>query len=225
MSVRSNQNHKRAEEEGEAELVLAAVTYTGDRSMFGPQGMRTDGGYPALDQFRGPGPSEEEGETKLVELPSDRLGWWENHAHFEIAYDEESFARHMLGLNFIPDQLTGPGFNPDLREQFEEKLGLDPFTTEDGLREQLRDLVTDGDVEEPEIEETDTRAEKLVGEYDRSVLMKVAGTYDGIDDVLEEEDKSQISHLQSTTMAEFLSDQDDEEVDRRLATAEQGGEI
>ena len=228
MSVRSNSNYKRREDEGEFELVLVAVTYTGSRSMFGPQGMRTEGGYPSLDQFRGPGPGEQAGETKLVELPSGRLGWWENHANFEVSYEEEAIAECLLSANYIPEQIAGPGFDQELREKLTERLDLEPFSGEQDLREQLREIADTDEVDEgggAEQEGPGRRVERLTGEYDRSVLMKAAGSYDDIDGVLDEEGKKQVSHLESTAMAEFLAGKDDDEVDRRLATAEQGGEV
>lgn len=229
MSVRSNSNYRRRQDEGEVELVLVVITYTGDRSIFAPQGMRTEGGYPALDQFRGPGPDEDVGETKLVELPSSRLGWWENHSHFEVSYEEDEFARAMLDRNYVPEQIAGPGYDPDLREQITEKLGLDPFTGEEDLREQLRDVAgvseeADEEAQEDVPDEPEPRVDRLM-EVDRSVLLKVAGSYDEVDEVLEEEEKDNVSHLSNTAVSEFLADQDDDEVDRRISTAEQGGEI
>lgn len=193
--------------------------------MFGPQGMRTEGGYPALDQFRGPGPDEEEGETKLVKLPSRRLGWWENHSHFEIAYDGETMAETLLGMNYIPEQISGPGFDPDIREEVTEKLDLDPFTSEEDLRVQLREIVgmDEEDDEAAQVEESDPRIEDLTN-TDRSLLIKVTNTYDDVDDLTDEADASSVSHLKNTEMAEFLAGKDDDEVDRRLNTAEQGGE-
>lgn len=229
MSVRTNSNHKRAEEDGEAELVLVAVTYTGTRSMFGAANLRTEGGYPSLDQFRGPGPDEEAGETKLVYLPSDRLGWWENHADFEVAYDGASMAKALLTQNYIPEQIVGPGFDTEVRDDLTEKLGLEPFTGEDDLRGQLRDIagVTAEEDEEAQanvVDEPNQRVDALM-ETDRSVLIKVANSYDDIDDLLDELEKGSVSHLGQTELAEYLAEKDDDEVDRRVSTAEQGGDI
>ena len=227
MSIRTNSKYAEMESEGDIELVMVAVTYTGSRSAYSAQGMRSDGGYPALDAFQGPGPGDDTGETKLVLLPSSRLGWWEQHAHFDVDYTPETVAETMLSMNFMPEQIVGPGYDPRAREELTDKLNLDPFTGEEDLREQLREVagVSGGDdgVETPE--EPDTRLNHLTGEYSRSVLVKVANSYEDVDDLTEEEGVNSVSHLKQTALAEFLADKDDNEVDRRLATAEQGGDL
>jgi len=208
--------------------VLVAVTYTGDRSIFSANSMREQGGYPARDSFQGPGPDEDEGETKLVLLPSNALGWWERNGNFEIGYDPESVGAYLLEANFIPEMITGPGYDPIVRETVVSQLGIEPFRNEEDLREQLHDVV--GTDEEPDVQgrveaAEESRSEKLMSEYDRSVLIKTANSYDDIDGLLEENDVSSVSHLGQTALAGFLAGREDDEVDRRLSTAEQGGEL
>jgi hypothetical protein len=218
MSIRTNANQERAEEDGDTELTLVAITYTGNRSLYGPQGMSTEGGYPALDQFQS-------GETKLVMVPSERLGWWENHSAFEVDYTPETIARSLLERNYIPEQIVGPSYNVEVRDRLIESLGLDPFSGEDDLREQLREVAGMSEEEdENAVEETSSREESL-STVGRSVLIKVANSYDDIDEALEEADKSSVSHLGQTELASFLADKDDDEVDRRVETAKQGGDI
>jgi hypothetical protein len=180
--------------------------------------MRNQGDYPALDQFR-------PGETKLVKIPSGSLGWWETHADFDISYKEDDFARALLGGNYIPEQIVGPRFDQELREELIEKLGLEPFTGEEDLREQLRGVAgvsEDDDHGGPE--EPNTRAEALRGE-NRSDLIKVANSYDDVHDFLEEQEVDSVSHAKNTQLAEFLSGKEDSEVDRRLTALKTGGDL
>lgn len=210
-------------------MVLVALTYTGTRSIYSSQGMKQEGGYPATDQFMGPGPSDDEGETKLVMLPSSRLGWWENHGSFEVDYTPEAVAETLLDRNYISEQIVGPGFNTSIRNVVMEKLGLEPFAGEDDLREQLRDVAgySEDEIEEDEQSQSEPASSRLseLETNDRSVLIKVANSYDDIDSLLEQEEVNSVSHLSQGALASFLESKDDDEVDRRVSTAEQGGEL
>lgn len=225
MSVRSNSRYAEQEAEGEVELELVVLTYTGDRSRYRSNAMEQQGGYPALDGFQGPGPGDDEGETKLVVLPSQGLSWWESHNNFRIDYDEVSIAEALLGANHIPEQIVGPGFNADVRERLLGKLGIDGFTGEEDLRGQLADIAG---LEPEETEQDDTARESRVDSLsseDRSILIKVAGSYDDFDGWREENtDAAQVNHCQNTELAEFLAGQDAAEVNRRINTAEAGGD-
>ena len=209
MSIHTNANFEDAEEEGRTELVLAAVTYVGERSTYNSEGMRSQGGYPSLGGFQ-------QGGTQLVRLPSEHLGWWERNSSFEIAYDEESIARVLLDSNYIPEQIVGPGFDPKLRDVLHEKLGIEAAANEEGYREQLLEIVGEEAEEKAEEEDTVSRAEQLAADVERSVLVKVAGTYDDADEYLDELDKSSVSHLAQMELGEFLAGKDDTAVNERI---------
>lgn len=221
MSIRGNANHDEAAAEAGVELVLVAVTYTGDRSMYNSEGLRTQGGYPALDGFQS-------GETKLVKLPSNSLGWWERHGAFEVDYSAGAIADSMLGRNYLPEQIVGPGYDPDLRETLCDALGLDrvPGTGDDWV-EALQEVA--GTEESPasaDEDPTDNRVDELVAGVNRSVLIQVVNSYDGVDEYLEEVEKASVSHLKATEAAGFLADREDQRaVDRRVEKAEAGQEL
>lgn len=225
MTIRSNNNFEEAAAEGDVELVLTAVTYNGDRSMYQSENLRSNGGYPALDGFQS-------GETKIVKLPSRNLGWWERHSDFEIDYTEETLAEAILSMNYLPEEVTGPGYDPELRREFLDKLGIEPATDGEGWREQLREVAgvdpdeeDDGGDSDPVMEQVDQRVERLTSEVSRSVLIQVANSYDGIDEYLDEVEKDSVSHLSQIEAAEFLQDKDDDAVDRRIEKAETGQEL
>jgi len=232
MTIKTNSNHLEAEHEGDAELVMVSLTYTGNRSTYTTQAMRDQGGYPALDSFRGPDPNEggADGETKIVYIPSRFLGWWEGHSDFDVDYTPETIAEELLSRNYISEQIVGPGYDARIREDLIEKLGIDGFGNEEDLREKLYRVAGYDDEEADDAEASrpdpkDRRKEKLETSYTRSVLIKAANSYDDIDSLLEDEGVDSVSHLGQTDLASFLSGKPDDEVDRKLSTAEQGGEL
>lgn len=227
MVVRTNaRQEEQAKEQGE-ELVLVALTYTGERSLFSSQGMRNQGNYPSLDGFQGPGPGDEVGETKLVVLPSSSLGWWESHGAFDVAYDSQTIARALLEANYFPESLVGPGYDPDERERLCDVLGIQPQSTEDEWREALLGVADYAPDEEPEEDDSghSPRVERLVGNTDRSVLVKVAGSFDGIGEYAEDLGKTSYGHLGQYELASFLERHEDDAVDRRIEKAEMGGDL
>lgn len=228
MSVRTNQNQVDAEEEGEEELVLVAITYTGSRSTHYSESMRDHGGYPALDGFQNY-QGTEEGQTKLVKIPSTKLGWWENHADFRVDYDPEAVAETLLKGNYLPSQLVSPGGDTDIRDLLLEKLDLDAAVDEEGYREQMREMVGMDEEEDESAPDANAaekgRADSLHAEYDRSTLIKVAGSFEDIDEALEDMDVDQVTHAKSTELTEFLAGEDNEVVDKRLRTIQSGGNI
>ena len=230
MVVRSNSNHTKVEQEGDTELVLTAITYTGNRSLFSSQNMIDMGGYPSLDAFNNSDDPEEDGETKIVYIPTESLGWWETHSNFRIEYSPEAIARGLLSRNFIGEQIVGPGYDPKVRADLEEHLDLTPFRDEDELREQLYDIAGYSDDEEDEAEgarpeEPDTRLRTLMSDYDRSVLIKAANSYEDLDELLEDNEVSSVSHLSQSALAEFLASKPNDEVNRRLSTLDAGGAL
>lgn len=227
MVVRTNaRQEETAEEQGE-ELVLVTITYTGRRSLYSANGMRQEGDYPALDGFQGPGPDGEVGESKLVVIPSSSLGWWETHADFELSYAAQDMARTLLEANYLPDEVVGPGYDPDTRERLCEAMGIEPQASEEEWREVLLSVADYDSGEEPEEETPDhtIRARRLVANTDRSVLVKVAGTYDDAAEYAESVGKDSYGHLGQYELAEFLESKEDEEVDRRIHAAETGGSL
>ena len=220
MTIRTNSRYEESAREGNTELTLAAVTYVGDRSTYQDSSIRTQGGYPALDGFQN-------NQTKIVKLPSTSLGWWERNSNFSIEYDPASIAEALLNHNYVPQQLVGPGFDPDIRDDIHDQLGLEPASGAEGYREQFREIAG-VEAEIPEDERTTegeaNRLKHLVS-VDRSVLITTANSFEGIDDFLEEKDAQQVNHLKNHDLAEFLAEQDDDTVDRKIDTVEGGGEL
>lgn len=222
MSVRTNSNYEDTSEEEGIELVLVALTYTGSRSTYYSESMRRQGGYPALDGFQ-------RGRAKLAKVPSNKLGWWENHADFEVAYEPEVVAGVLLEANYLPSQLVGPNYDPGVRNMLLEKLDIDVSADEEGYREQLRDIAgvdEEDDENAPDANAAEqTRADELQEDYDRSTLITVADSFDGIDEALDEWGVDQITHAKNTQLASFIASQDNEQANRRLDTASSGGDL
>lgn len=220
MAVRTNSNHEEAEREGDAELVLCTITYEGGHSVYQNNNTRRQGGYPALDGFQ-------RGQPKVARIPSSKLGWWERHADFDIDYEPEAVARTLYGMNYIPSSIAGPGVDPSIRDEVLEVLDLEPATSEEGYRRQIAEMLGEDepDEEEAQSQGEKDRATKLESETERSILVKVANTFDGIDDLKEEEGVSSASHLKQSRLAEFLAGKEDDVVNRKIETAEMGGDL
>lgn len=220
MAIRTNANHEEAEQEGDAELVLCTLTYVGSHSVYQNNNTRSQGGYPALDGFQN-------GQPKVAKIPSAKLGWWERHNDFEVDYEPEAVARTLYEMNFIPSAIAGPDVDPSIRDEVLELLDLEPATSEEGYREQLAEFL-DEEVDEDEVSTggpSDDRVASLESETERSVLVKVANTFEGIDELKDEEGVSSASHLKQSRLAEFLADKDDSVVNRKIETAEMGGDL
>jgi hypothetical protein len=218
MSIRTNRNYEDAAAEGDVELVMAAITYVGERSVYNNENIRTQGGYPALDGFQ-------KGQTKIAKIPSGDLGWWERNTAFEISYNPEDFARTLLELNFVPEQITGPGYDTDLRTDFCEKLGIEPAASDEGWREKLAEAAGVDLEDDDEPDKQPAREGYLASEVDRSTLIKVVSSYDDSDELLDEEGVDSPSHLKTTAAAEWLADKDDQSVvDNRIDSVEMGQE-
>ena len=224
-SIRTNSDLAGAEAEGDAELVLVAVEYTGSRPTHGSPSIRQQGDYPALDSFQ-------RGQTKLVELPSSSLGWWENHADFELHYDAETIAGVLAGANYIPEQVVGPDYNQRVRDKLLDKTGAEPAASGSEYREQFAEIAgVDGDGDGAaggdgaDDQGTKNREDELL-EVGRSTLLKVAGSYDDADGHFEDEhDIGNLTHAKQTHLASFLAGKDDAEVTARVERAEMGHDL
>lgn len=218
MSVRTNENYEEAAREGETELVLVAVTYVGEHSTYTNDSIRSQGGYPALDAFQ-------KGQTKMAKIPSPNLGWWERHADFEIIYDDVGLAECLIEKNFVPQQIVGPGFDPAIREQLLDQIGIEVAATEEEYLEQLREVAGVEDEEETVDDKEQSRIKELINNEDRSILIKVVNSFDGVDEYLDDVDKTSVSHLSQHEAAEFLLEQEADMVDARLDKASMGQEL
>jgi len=218
MSIRTNGNYEDAAAEGDIELVMAAITYVGERSIYNNENIRTQGGYPALDGFQS-------GQTKIAKIPSGDLGWWERNTGFEISYNPADFAAALLEANFVPEQITGPGYDTDVRADFCEKLGIEPAASKEGWREKLAG-VAGVDLEDDEGPDKEPARESyLASEVDRSALIKVVSSFEDSDELLEAEGVDSPSHLKTTAAAGWLADREDQDaVDKRIDNVEMGQE-
>lgn len=228
MSVRTNENQREAEEEG-AELTLVALTYTGSRSTYYAESLRDQGGYPSLDGFQNYEDGTDDGQTKLVKIPSGKLGWWERHADFRVDYTPAAIAETLLKGNYLPAQLVTPGADTEIRDLLLDKLDIEPAADEESYREQLREVAGMDEEEDEKADDENaaerSRADHLQSEYDRSTLITVAGSFDDIDERLEEWDVEQTTHAKNTELATYLAGKDNDTVDKRLRTIESGGNI
>jgi len=135
----TRQNHEE-ESEGEIELVPAALRYTGDKSVYNSPALRDQGGLPSLALLQG-GPDGNPGPWKLALIPSQYLGWLENHADLEIAYDRETIAEAFLEKNSLAPEVFGPDIVTHVQDRFLDLLGIDQLPRDSaGMREVLADV-------------------------------------------------------------------------------------
>lgn len=163
------------EREGEDELTLVAVRYTGDRSLFTDRATQTQGGWPSTAPFvgrtDGPGPWQ----TAL--LPSRRLGWWERNANFEVAYETETLAEAFLEKNYLDPEVFGAGYDPEIRDRVHDALGIDVQRNAEAYREDLAEVA--GISREEAGEETDPgESESPFDEFRRTSLQTAVQQYD-----------------------------------------------
>ncbi|UTF55989.1 hypothetical protein [Natronosalvus rutilus] len=196
--------------EGHDELTLAALRYTGPRSIYNDEAMGRQGNFPSSAALSG-GNGGEPGPWKLAQIPSKNLGWFENHNNLEIAYDPETIAEAILEKNYLPSDVFGANFNPELRKRVFDHLGIDgPKMEASAYREELAEIAG---VDDPGEEVTSFSGP----DYDltRSELQSVAGAF---------ETDFNIAHAKNTDLEDFLREQDQQAVRSRIDQVQAGKE-
>lgn len=155
MTVVHTRNNQELEDEGEDELVPAALRYTGQKSVYNSPALRDQGGLPSLAALQG-GPGEEPGPWVIALFPSRRLGWLENHNDLEVAYDRETIAEAFLEKNHLASEVFGPEIDRNVQERFLDLLEIDQLPRQaDAIRERLAEIAGEevDPGEEVEVEE------------------------------------------------------------------------
>lgn len=207
MPVHTRTNQE-LEDEGEDELVVAALRYTGSQSVYNAPALRDQGYFPSHGVLQGapdgPGP------WTVALFPSKRLGFFETHQDLEIAYDPATIAEAFLEKNTLPQNIFGANVNQHVQDRVLDKLGLDVLPRDSqAVREELAEVAGD-DVDAGE------EAEEENFDYDltRSELQNAAKPFDP---------DFHIGHAKSTELEEFLLEQDDSKV-RSVVQQVQNGE-
>lgn len=118
MTVKATQNFLDLEQEGETELVLVTVTYTGGRTLHRDQATVNQGHWPSFTSFS-------PGDPHVALIPDQGLGFWENHQDFDIDYSEEAIAEAFLEYNFLAPEIFGNKISPDIQDRVLDKLGME----------------------------------------------------------------------------------------------------
>ena len=207
MTVLHTANNQELEDEGEDELTVAAVRYTGPQSVYNTNALTSQGYFPSMGALQGgqdgPGP------WVVALLPSKRTGYYENHADLEIAYDRETLAEGFLEKNVLPSPVFGPNVNQNIQDRVLDKLEIDRLPRRnDGIREELTEIAGE-DVDAGE--EADDQ--EFPYELTRSELWSVAKPLDP---------PFEWNGMQTTEAEEFLLEQDDETVRTLVNQLKQG---
>lgn len=206
-----NQNNQELEDEGEDELVLAALRYTGGQSVFNATALQ-DHGFPGMGTLQGspdgPGP------WYVALFPSRRLGWFENHANLEIAYERETIAEAFLEKNNLPSNVFGPNVNQNIQDRVLDHLGIDRLARKEAaMREQLAEIAGVGE-EEAGVEEAES-GEEFPHDLTRSELWSASKPFDP---------PYTWNDMAVTDAEEFLLDQDADKVRTVVRQIQQGEE-
>lgn len=176
MPVRASQTNEEVEASGEDELQLVALKYTGSRSHYDDPAAVEQGGYPSFAPFQ-------QDQWTLCLLPSTKLGYWERQSDFEVAYDKESVAEAIAGMNYLPPEVFHVGqADEDLREKVFDLLDLEPTLDTEEYRENIADIAGANESEVgTEVDPQEQWKEQLENDHQRSNLVAVASEleYDG----------------------------------------------
>jgi len=134
MVIKASQRHFDDEEESDESLELVAVTYVGGRQHYLDNAVRQQGYWPSYGGFT-------RGITEVAFVPDRGLGFFENHADFEIEYTREAIAEALLDKNYLaPEVFQAGAGGGEERSRILDKLGIEKVeTTNEGIREQLAD--------------------------------------------------------------------------------------
>jgi len=207
MTVIHTANNQELEDEGEDELTVAAVRYTGPQSVYNTNALTSQGYFPSIGVLQGG--QDEPGPWKVPLIPSKRTGYYENHSNLEIAYDRETIAAAFLEKNVLPSPVFGPNVNQNLQDRVLDKLDMDRLPRQaDGIREELAEIA--GEDAEPGEE---AEAQEFPYDLTRSELWSVAKPLDP---------PFEWNGMETTTAEDFLMEEDDEVVRRLVNQLKQG---
>lgn len=180
MTVKTSQNHIDLADEGDAELVLVAVTYVGDRSIYRDTAAQNQGNWPSYGSFL-------PGAPQVALLPDRSLGWWENNANFEVDYSPEGIAEAFLEKNFLAPEVFGNRITPEVQDRVLDKLGMDHVPRNEAeIRKKLAEIAgIDQDEALEDVNEESDFESQLAGEaYTRSELKEACSELrDSPDDI------------------------------------------
>lgn len=195
MTVKTSQNHIDLENEGDAELVLVAVTYIGNKSVFRDTAVQNQGNWPSYGSFS-------PGSPQIALIPDRSLGWWETNANFDVDYSAEGIAEAFLEKNFLAPEVFGNRITPEVQDRVLDKLGMDHVPRNEAeIRKELASIAgIDEDEAVEDVQEEMDFESQLAGEaYTRSELKDAcAELRDSPDDISLNGGK--------TDFAEFLAD-------------------
>jgi len=208
MTIAHTASNQELEDEGEDELTVAALRYTGPQSVYNTTALRNQGYFPSVGVLQG-GPNGEPGPWVVALIPSKRLGFYETHRDLEIDYSKEAVAEALVEKNTLPSTVFGPNEDPNVRDRILDLLEMDTIPrTNEGIREQLAEIAG---------EEVDAgqEAEEEGFDFDltRSELWSVCKPLDPPFDW---------NGLKVTEAEEFLQEQDDDTVRRLVNQLKQG---
>lgn len=208
MTVAHTASNQELEDEGEDELTVAALRYTGPQSVYNTSALQNQGYFPSVGVLQG-GPGDEPGPYTVALIPSKRLGYYENHRDLEIDYSKETVAEALIEKNTLPSPVFGPNEDPNIRERVLDLLELDSLPrTDEGIREELAEIA--GEEVDPGEEAGE---EQFPYDLTRSELWSVSKPLDPPFDW---------NGLKVTEAEEFLLEQDSDTVRRLVNQLKQG---
>lgn len=210
MTVVHTRQNQELEEEGEVELVPAALRYTGSKSVYNSGALRDQGGLPSLAPLQG-GPGGEPGPWVVGLFPSRRLGYLENHADLEVAYDRETISEAFLEKNHLASEVFGPDIDRNVQDRFLDLLEIDQLPRQsDAIRELLAEIAG-ADVDPGE----EVEVEEFGYDLTRSELWAISKPFDP---------PFEWNGMGVTEAEEFLMEQDDGAVRRLVRQLNEGVE-
>ena len=107
--IRASSGHFDEIDRPKKELVVVAVTYTGDRSTYQDNALRSQGNWPSNASFT-------PGITQIAIIPDQGLSWFERRNDFVVEYSQEAVAKAMLDQNYISPDVFGQSPNPQIQD-------------------------------------------------------------------------------------------------------------
>jgi len=175
MPVYSLEQNEELEDRGKVNLELVGVRYVGPRSSVSSTQLQGRAGW------TGSAPLQN-GVVQLALVPEwtdedveDRtILSIENDPAYEVVYDPAELAEALLEQNYLPPEVFGRGYKPDLRDRVFESLGLEDagVGNDEEYREQLREIAgVEATDDAPQVDE---HVNRYQSEYQRSELMSAA---------------------------------------------------
>lgn len=204
MGILATKKHFEDEEEGKYPLQLIAARYTGSRSSLSVgNALNSQGGWPGTTALNAD-------TWYFAFVPDDsRLAYLENRGDLELVYpdDQKRFAEILLGKTRLPPNAFSDRAKRDVQERVFDALDLKPVVEGGPIRDQLEAMAPDDVDTETDDDADKSRVQQLTGEYSRSELKEaVKAVRDDAGDF------SLQGSPGKTDMAEFLAEQDAEDV-------------